>query len=314
MSKYLDIAFGLDVNYVPHAAATIASVVRRTPGSNIRFIILHDGIDAQRMKMVETISPKSPFVWIGVSDDDLPPFAGRHLNRTTLFRLGLEKLAPVDCGRVIYLDADVTVLADIRELWDADLEGLAIAAVEDAYQDPAEFGARWCLGQARGYFNAGVLLIDLNKVRSEKLFLQTINFIAQHGHELPNNDQDALNFVFWNRWQQLNAKWNVQRKMSIPEIAHELPEQRRLKEQQPSIVHFEGPDKPWLPGIWHPWAWIYWDNLARTPFKREIENCYGVKSAQQSRLFLRWLRRHPLRAASPWRKLMQLRSAVEQRL
>ena len=56
------------------------------------------------------------FVWTAVSDDDMPPFAGReHFSRAILFRLGLEKLAPPDCRRVIYLDADITVLADVRE-------------------------------------------------------------------------------------------------------------------------------------------------------------------------------------------------------
>jgi lipopolysaccharide biosynthesis glycosyltransferase len=297
MADAIDIAFGFDANYAPHAAAVIASVSRYSPQSRFRFMLLHEGVGRAVQTQIEALAANSEFVWIEVGEEDVPSFeARRHLTRSTLYRLGLENLAPADCARIIYLDADITVIGDMSELWREDLGGAAIGAAIDSYlcekYPDAPFHQHWGLPQG-DYFNAGILLIDLAQVRREKLFSKAMAFVAEHDHGLPFNDQDALNWTFWNQWRRLSVAWNIQRPQAVFWDAPKLPVDMQLGNLQPKIVHFTGPEKPWLASGYHPWAWIYWESLAHTPFFAQVARAQGVGRLARLRLWLRWLKRKP---------------------
>jgi lipopolysaccharide biosynthesis glycosyltransferase len=285
----IDIAMGFDGNYAPHAAATIASVVRHAPGARFRFLMLQADIPTDLRARVERAAPGQDFTWITVKDEDMPAYTGNeylpHVNRTTLYRLGLEKLAPADASRVLYLDTDLIVLSDVREILLTPIGGQPLAAVDDLFVDVDAFVRQWNLPAAGHYLNAGVLLLDLEKIRREKLFTKAIDFLARHGTELNYADQDALNWVFWQRWHPLAPCWNVLRQSVFRgDIA---------RDRIPAIVHFNTPHKPWLANGWHPWAWLYWDNLARTPFFQEIARKEGVGFWDRQRMRARWIRRRP---------------------
>ncbi|MFT3729333.1 MAG: glycosyltransferase family 8 protein [Terricaulis sp.] len=287
-TSVIDVAFGFDKNYVEHGAAVMASVASH--GGGYRFIILHVGIDAEAQRRVESVAANAKFVWIEVGDDDLPAFADRmHFTRATLFRLGLEKLAPADCHKLLYLDADITVLRDVRELYAFDLEGNPVAAAIDAFVDPKAFAERWSLPVGPDYFNAGILVIDLDKVREQKLFTKAAQFVADNNP--PLNDQDALNFACWDRWKRFSVAWNAQRHMAIPSLIAEMSADKHLGNRQPRIIHFTGPEKPWLPNIYHPWAWLYWQSLKRTPFFDVVAERYQVDAKERARMLVRFMRR-----------------------
>jgi lipopolysaccharide biosynthesis glycosyltransferase len=296
MQNRIDIALGFDSKYAPHAAAVIASIVRHAEDTELRFVVIHSGITEPIRAKVESLAPNARFEWVEVGDSDLPPFVDRaHFRRSILFRLGLEKLAPADCQRVLYFDSDLVVLADVNELWNVDLGGCAIGAAVDAYIDPVAFATRWQLSPGSAYFNAGVLLIDLEKVRAERLFSAAIEFFKRYERDLEFPDQDALNWVFWGRWKELDAAWNIQRFMTSREFEGNPFKEGRLKDNGLGLVHFAGTEKPWMRGVWHPWAWLYWKNLARTPFINDVAREFGVNFRQLARLRLRWWIKRPRR-------------------
>ena len=299
LQEVVDVAFGIDENFAPHMAAAIASIVDNAKGAQFRFIILHTGFSEDTRSTVERVAPTARFTWIEIPDSDLPQFKIRALyTRAILFRLGLEQRAPADCRRVIYLDADLIVLGDLRDLWRQDLGSNPIGAVEDTFAHlpsyPLEFAKRWGLPPEDGeYVNSGILLINLEQVRRERSFSKVLAFIAEHGGDLLFADQDALNAVFWGRCQKLGIEWNIQRDMVVPSVSALLPDHKRLNGRRPAIVHFCDVHKPWLPTGYHPWSWLYWYYLAQTPFTREVASTYGITLAARLRLWLRWLRRHP---------------------
>lgn len=294
MSERIDVAFGFDGRYAPHAANVMASIIRHAPGAKLRFLVLQCEVTPDQKRRIEEAAPGPEYVWIDVGDDDLPAYATRgHLNRTVLFRLGLEKLAPADCNRVLYIDADTIVLGDIREMWTADLGGHALAAATDCYQDAEKFAETWSLSKGGRYFNAGVQVIDLAKVREGKLFTQALDFIAEHDSKLLFGDQDALNYVFWKDAAVLEPTWNVQRFLKRDEIANETAPDRRWGHAMPRLVHYIGTEKPWMRNVWHPWAWLYWENMKRTPFAAEVKRAFRMDFLQMMRLRLRWWLRKP---------------------
>ena len=288
----VDVAMGFDGRYAAHAATVISSIVRAAPGAKFRFILLYADVSEVAKDKCEAVAPQCEFVWREVSDADLPPFADReHFSRATLFRLGLESLAPADCHRVLFLDSDIIVVDDLRKLWAVDIAPNPIGAVTDCYVDPVAFAKKWGLENDKPpkYFNAGILVIDLDKVREEKLFSKAAAFVAKHDRDLPFNDQDALNWSIWMRWTLLDVSWNVMRPMVILSLEKEIPLEQRLRGRAPSIVHYTGPEKPWIKGAYHPWAWLYWKNVTRTPFLKEVEQAQGVGVKERIRLWLRWL-------------------------
>jgi lipopolysaccharide biosynthesis glycosyltransferase len=299
-AETINVAFGVDAAYAPHLAAVIASIVYNSRGASYQFLVVHSGISRQLQERVEAPAARHQFLWIEVGDTHLPEFADRrHLTRATLHRLCLEKVAPPDCDRVIYLDADIAVVGDLAELWRSDLGGCAIGAVIDGYQAYEPFAERWGLDRDGVYFNAGVLLIDLEKVREERAFTKAMAFQAEHNFDLQFDDQDALNWVFWKRWQPLSVAWNVQAPQASYFLERYFDPQRRLGDQKPMIVHYTGPEKPWKRDGYHPWSWLYWEALARTSFMREVSTESGITLFYRLRLFLRWLRRRPPGSVAP---------------
>lgn len=163
----------------------------------------------------------------------------------TRAKLAMVPVLPVE--RVIYrVDADTLVRADVRPLWDTDLAGRPLGAVPDVGYPVGHAGV-----QRAPYFNAGVLLMDLARVRAEMPRL--LEAAAQYETSL-HRDQDALNDVFRGEWLALGMKWNAQGLGTYAEDSS--PERDALDLEgmkEASIVHFTGPVNPRLVEVLNPY-------------------------------------------------------------
>lgn len=295
------IAFGFDDQYAPHAAAAVASIAANAPGALLHFLIVHDGVPEARRRQFATAAPGARFTWLPVDEGHLPDYVVRadtpHIGRATLFRLQLDCLAPASVRRVLYLDSDLVVLGDVRRIWNADLDGAPIGAVADAaVVDPRvvidQFASAYGLTHnSMGYFNAGALLMDLERIRSEGGFRDALKFLIERNPRLA--DQDALNWMFWGRWRKLDPMWNVQAASVVNVIQGEAASDWNVQARRPAIVHFTGDNKPWQANAYHPWAWLYWRYLARTPFLSEVMRDHRASVAKLARAWLRYQRRRP---------------------
>ena len=169
------------------------------------------------------------------------------LKLSTYTRLHLDEYFDDDWDRVLYLDADVRVISPLRALLDVELRGSVLGA---AIQDKGS--------ELRPYFNAGVLLFDWRSVLSSELLKETRRFALENPDLCRWVDQDALNWVFRERWTPIDRRWNV-----INSVARQYPYWR------PHIKHPTTRDKPWLStrrphmlvdGIW------YWRVLRNSPW------------------------------------------------
>lgn len=290
MNDTVRVAFGIDAGYVPHVGVAIASLAATTaPTARLQITILHTGVPDDERRQIESCAPRAGFDWVGIKDPELLGLTGsNHISSATYYRLALSRIVSAEVDRILYLDGDLVVVSDITRLWRTDLQGHALAAVLDPGVDVVSFAERWALTPTPGaYFNAGVLLIDLARVRAEGLFDATLEFLMANRAGLCFMDQDALNRTLWRQWRPLDPIWNVQRNMVLPDLPNGQPRRR------PAIVHFTTEHKPWLPGAYNPYAWLYWRNLLRTPFRERVEATYGVNLRQQLRLFARWGKRWP---------------------
>jgi lipopolysaccharide biosynthesis glycosyltransferase len=160
-----------------------------------------------------------------------------HGNHTTYARLMLHDLLP-EVSKCIYLDCDIVVAGDVADLWAHDLSGFPIGGVSHTSKANSLEQQIWGKYEISGdsaYYNAGVLLMDLDACRRELLndrILQYFNEVRL----LPSaHDQTALNVIFNDRWSSLPNEWN------FPAwCGDRLPDNAKFK-----LLHFVGAPKPW---------------------------------------------------------------------
>jgi len=184
-----------------------------------------------------------------------------HLTPVTYYRLLLPRLLPERDERVIYLDCDVLVNTDLGELWAHELGDRSLAGVPDPkFQEWTRLG----IDPSDGYFNAGVLLLDLASIRRERLFEAALRFSQEHPEALTWSDQCALNRVFTKRWSPLDKRWNYQHAAMVQD-ASESGLARAVEIASTSVVHFNNYNRPWLPESWHPLQRRYFAVVASRP-------------------------------------------------
>lgn len=105
--------------------------------------------------------------------------------------------------KIIYIDADAIVVDNINNLWNLKLGNNVIAGVHEGGEWDAYLGQE---GFDDTYINSGVLLMDLKKLREEKLDDKILEIINTEWHNLP--DQDAINLVCKGRIKHISNIYN----------------------------------------------------------------------------------------------------------
>lgn len=265
----IDIVCVTDSNYAPHFVSLLKSIEAGKGAEKIRVHAILDSVDEARFSKIAETATGLEIHPYHVADHKalkLPPIL--HISRATYLRLIMAELLPQDISRVIYLDIDMVVTGSLVDLWSTDLKGLACGAVQDAFVDPTNFARQHELPSAGTYFNAGVLLFDLDAIRATDALSQALDMLLAAPEKYEFADQDALNKVFWENWSALDAKWNFQRLFLWEgcDYTSSVP----LAQALPRIIHFTESPKPWQAAEWHPYAWLYWKYLRRTPFLEEV--------------------------------------------
>ncbi len=290
MADTIHIACATDANYLPHCAAMLRSLSAHSHGETLCIHIVHDGIAESDRAILNACVPIDDIRWHeAASTDDLATPQIGHISAATYLRLQLDRLIDPAIDRILYLDIDMIVTGSVRDLWETSLGEKSLAAAPDAWIDPVRFAARYALLPGQ-YFNAGMLLLDLGRIRTSRAFARTIAVIEEQGETLEFSDQDALNLVFWNDWAGVDRRWNFQR---IHSYAQPLRASEREMGGLPSIIHFTESLKPWRKGEWHPYRWLYWRYLMGTPYFDQVKRAEAVGTGTLARAWAKfYLTRH----------------------
>lgn len=296
MESKINIVFAADAKYAEQLAVTIASLGRRTDPSDLRIYVLNgDDLDKRAL---EALLPDFELHLVDVSDWELARGTVNNdfLSSATYYRLAIPKRLPEYVHRAIYLDSDLLVLGDVTELWNSDLRGYSIGAVLDAGFEGADLAKRLGFEQPFPYFNAGVMVLDLEQLRECRDFDRATALCKEQ--VLKYEDQDALNAILKGKWAALDPNWNFQRSFLYDGYAN----WRTVSEvaPNPKIIHFTSALKPWMRGEWHPLAWLYLREAQRLVVRGRMLDVGKLNWLIKTKWLLRYLHWR-LRLPGRWR-------------
>ncbi len=264
----IPIFFAIDDGYIPFLAVALQSLVEHISNENNYLIkVLYTCISKENQEKIKKYENKNlniEFVDLNYYIDKVKDklYTRDYYTKTTYFRLFIPELYP-QYSKAIYLDGDITILDDVANLYNIDMENNLVAAVPDGavqtikpFQDYVERVVG--VADYNNYFNAGILLMNLDELRKFKFqekfmyLLQTIKFaVAQ--------DQDYLNRLCKGRVKIIDSAWD---KMPIPELP-------KMNDEDLKIIHYNLAYKPWhSDNIMH--EKYFWEYAKKTEFYDEI--------------------------------------------
>lgn len=173
---------------------------------------------------------------------------------TIYYRLLAHLYLPKDLHRILYLDADLLCINDLRPLYEIDLEGYMYAsAIHTNLTNATDVINKIRLQNfdADGYYNSGVLLMNLDEIRQRVRPTDIFDYIREHVLLLP--DQDVLNALYGRYIRSVpDELYNFDaRNLRIYETISMGTCTLDWVMKNTVILHYCGRQKPWLESTNH---------------------------------------------------------------
>ena len=268
LDKPIELCFICDDAYLQHMTAAAASAADHT-GRRLNLWLIHPGLSAASFEKLAQFEKMFSNLTIHLVEGSLKPFEGmpppEKWPELIYLKLQLPELLPVD--RVLMLDCDIIVLDDLAKIFDLPFpEGIHIAACNDLASQRKLDDRRLKTGD---YFNAGVMMFDLEALRKEHFFPRVLEVPPEVLRKIKCPEQDLLNWYFGGKWLRLSSRWNLFSGLSRHRIRKKF---RPVKDdlfdvlKSPGIVHYTA-DKPWKYALSRtPYDKYYRCYLKKTPF------------------------------------------------
>ena len=242
-----DIVLAFDQN-LTHPAAVLVELIASHASGPIRLWVLGRALTDAYQEWLAAAFPALPMTFLPCDQIVYGP-AGRprrltsRITISTMDRLLLPQMLD-DVGRVIYLDVDTLVLDDVCRLARIDLGDRPVAARDSNVSEAREWrqagtrleevlatDLRRRMGHRHGYghaaLNAGVLVLDLDRMRRDDFTTTYLGWVEQYGL----HDQDTMLAYVGPDRAVIDPRWNA-----LP-ILEDVGD--------PSLIHWASFGKPW---------------------------------------------------------------------
>lgn len=278
----LNVMYICDDRYAEIAGISILSMFENNNSNNIKITVYLLGVKVSKENKDKLLRLGQNYgqsvVFIDAEEEykniEKTGINGYRGSIMTNLRLYFAKLIPAPVDRILYIDCDTIVCGSLLDLCDFPMNGKMLAMAYDAY------GKIFTDDKNSAYYNAGVILIDSDKWRSEKWQEKIEDFIYSNSELMLHPDQDVFNKVCKDEIVLLPAKYNLQlihrvvdyklySKFLIPQYYYCKSDIENANEA-PTILHlvrYLGTN-PWKDdGRWHPDYDIYANYKKKTEWR-----------------------------------------------
>lgn len=250
-------------NYIIPAITLIASVMENTSEKCI-FYILHSELTKENKIFIQNSLKeyaRLSIEFIKISEDifkNAPPMG--HLTKETYYRIMIPELK-TEIDKAIYLDSDMIVNCDIKELYNTDIDSFPLAAAQDKV---AQYIPYWMLHSyfmgitSLNYFQAGVLVINTKYFRKNNIKQKFFEILEQYKDKIKTADQDILNLIFADNHKKLDYSFNFHVPLENYLILNKDSDLPAFN--NPKIYHFASDKKPWNSNCKYEEIWFKYAN------------------------------------------------------
>lgn len=275
MLKRIPIFFACDDNFVKYTMVALKSIIENASKEYLYNVHILNTNISKKMKEELMVLGNENFniefnnvtSYLNSISDRLP--IRDYYSKTTYFRLFIAEMFK-DYEKAIYIDSDTVVLGDISELYNYEIgDNLVGACNEQAMVQVNEYGtyAEECVGISRNsFFNAGMLVINCNKFREEKVLDKFIDLLNEYNFVV-TQDEDYLNVICKDKIKYLANKWNT------------MPIKEKSK-KSPSLIHYNLTLKPWH-YLDIPYAEYFWKYAKESYYYDDIRKEFGNYNTQK---------------------------------
>lgn len=259
MTNHINIALTCDDGFAHYCAETMVSILMNSHKNDVRYTFYVIGnLREETQDKIKRISDIKPceIIFISMPEFDSDDIVTKAIN----YRVKLPSLLP-HLDKVIYSDCDVTFVGDISELWEEDIADYYLGMCSNSIKKSQQINIKaefiksgvletdFNLDKHQTYFNSGLLLMNLKKMRDDGVEEKLLYFMRKYSY-LPLVDQDMLNLVCYDEIKELGLKWNfllsyfkLRPSQVIQKYRAELSDLKKNKHMI-KMIHFIGKNKP----------------------------------------------------------------------
>lgn len=209
-------------NWYFYVATEIYALFKHNEVSKVYLFIEDDKIPYLKDKRIEFININKTKGYIS----NQSPNYNTKYSKLSYVRCYFSKLLNED--KILYLDADAIVVDNIKELWNLDINNKALAGIHEGGEWSKHLGVA---GMDDKYINSGVLLMNLDFIRKERIDDAMINLLNTNRYAYP--DQDVINLACKDKIRYISNIYNSTETTGIVDNA--------------KIIHYIRERKGWIP-------------------------------------------------------------------
>ena len=296
----INLAFNIDNNYAAYMLLTINSIFKHNKSDSTYYIyVVENDLSSKNKARIKKFVEKNNhnIEFINITDNQLDVgksyyYSGLPITNIAFARIYLPELLK-DLDKIIYLDSDILVLSDIKDLYNTNISGYAMGLVLDfsyvyrlktmkedlekllkalktakytrqaKLESIAELRKNIKIEETYPYYNDGIILMDLAYMRKLQLTKKMTDYAAKHPNLL-YADQDVINYAARPYIKRIDPKWNNQYYSGsmVTETSNG------------GIIHYISNIKPWmtLPKKSCPERYAYFQNWFSSEFRFDYIN------------------------------------------
>lgn len=283
--------------YAPLAGTAVYSLFMNNRDiENLEVYLVDDGISPENREKYLAVSREfdRPIHFVDpapmerkLREADVSPYKGSY---TTYYKLFTINLLPDDADKVLFIDSDTVIDANIRELLDWDFQGAVLAMTKETAL--GDYKVHLGMKKTDPFYNGGAILFNVPAWRAQRYEERILEYMQTNHPKFLFADQELLNVLFRTEIQPLPLKYNVHTSYflytptqlySIYQLTPALfytPQEIAQAKDAAVVYHMVGNTafcRPWHSNNHHPLTGIFDEYLAKTPWRD-----YHKKPMQQN--------------------------------
>ncbi|EMH1504005.1 TPA: hypothetical protein SMV42_001809 [Proteus mirabilis] len=269
-SKNFNIAYSVDNNFIKYAIISIISIIKNDK-EKYHFHIFYSNISDDNLDKIKKLELEGCALTLYKINVNIfkNMQVKENLPISMYFRLIIPQVLHPFINKVLYLDADIICINKLSDIFSYNLKNKIAGVINHAYIDP--YVSSLSLNNTEYYFNSGVMLINTEEWKLNKILEKFLIKINESNYKYP--DQDVLNILLENKILYLDGKYN----RFIENVR---------KNDNTTLIHYTGTPKPWK--AWYNNDDFFYRCFIISPWKEEsleLPETYKQAKIYSTKLF-----------------------------